>query len=84
MTVFRMCAVCRERKDKNELLRISRFNGKTRVDFGQNLSGRGMYICKSKSCLLSARKRKVIERALSIQSDDIYEELEKIGDDIDK
>ena len=83
MAVFRMCAVCRKKFEKDELLRITKNKeGIISLDISKKLPGRGMYICKSKDCIFSARKRKVVERALSHSGADIYEKLEKFGEEL--
>ena len=80
MTVQRMCAVCRQRFDKSELLRIVRFkDGEVKVDTGGKMQGRGMYICKNDECLSQAEKRKVIERTFSVKyCSEIYSELSEL------
>ena len=74
----RMCMVCRERKSKSELLRIVRVKGESpKLDPNQNISGRGMYLCKSSECLSQAKRRRVIERAFGCADDGgVYERLE--------
>ena len=83
MTVLRMCAVCRNRYEKEKLVRIVKFkNGEIKVDLNGKMQGRGMYICKSRECLAQAEKRKVIERAFSGKvSPCIYKELTEMSDD---
>ena len=80
MTVQRMCAVCRQRFDKTELLRIVKFkDGEVKIDESGRLQGRGMYICKNRQCLSQAEKRKVIERAFSVKTNpDIYREISEM------
>lgn len=80
MTVQRMCAVCRQRFDKSELLRIVKFkDGEVKIDESGRLQGRGMYICKNRQCLSQAEKRKVIERAFSVKTNlDIYREISEM------
>ncbi len=80
MTVQRMCAVCRQRFDKSELLRIVRFkDGEVKVDTGGKMQGRGMYICKNDECLSQAEKRKVIERTFSVKNcSEIYSEISEL------
>lgn len=52
MTVCRMCAVCRTKRPKNELLRIVKSpDGKIYIDEGGKSDGRGMYICRDAGCL---------------------------------
>ena len=78
-----MCAVCRNRYEKEKLVRIVKFkDGEIKVDLNGKMQGRGMYICKSKECLAQAEKRKVIERAFSGKvSPCIYKELTEMSDD---
>ncbi len=78
----RMCSVCRERFDKDELLRIVKNqNGEVCIDKEQRLQGRGMYICKSDKCLAVAEKRRVIERAFSVSAQrEVYETLLNMGE----
>lgn len=79
MKPSRMCMVCRERKDKSELLRIARVKGgEPELDREYAVQGRGMYLCKSRECLSQAARRRVIERALGAAgADDVYELLER-------
>lgn len=73
-TPKRMCVVCRQMFDKNELLRVVKMpTGELMVDETGKANGRGAYICKNEECLVNAKKRKAIERALQITS--IDEEL---------
>ena len=78
-----MCAVCRNRYEKEKLVRIVKFkDGEIKVDLNGKMQGRGMYICKSRECLAQAEKRKVIERAFSGKvSPCIYKELTEMSDD---
>ncbi len=77
-TPMRKCIGCNEMKAKKELVRIVRApDGEISVDLTGKKSGRGSYICKSKSCLAMARKAKRIERAFECAvPDEIYERLE--------
>ena len=65
--VLRTCSVCREKKDRKELLRVVREpNGDVSVDCGQKLNGRGAYLCKNQRCIEKAQKSKVLDRQLEI------------------
>lgn len=78
MTVCRMCAVCRTRRPKNELLRIVKSpNGKIYIDNGGKADGRGMYICRDENCLKNAEKRRVAERAFKTRTENIYREIDE-------
>ena len=78
-----MCAVCRNRYEKEKLIRIVKFkDGEIKIDEKGKMQGRGMYICKRKECLTQAEKRKVIERAFSGKiSPCIYNELTEMSED---
>lgn len=73
----RMCIVCRQSKDKKDLIRI--VNNKEEglvIDETGKKNGRGAYICKSLECIENAKKRKSLERAFKTEvSDDLYEEI---------
>ena len=79
----RMCAVCRERKEKRELLRVARSkDGVLRIDVEGKLPGRGAYICKEGDCLKTAEKRRALERSFGEKTDsNIYRELSEFCDD---
>jgi len=77
MKPLRMCTVCRERKEKQDLIRIvyQKETGIT-IDPKGNLPGRGAYLCRDGACLKQAQKRRVLERAFSTQVDaSVYETL---------
>lgn len=83
MTVERMCAVCRKRRPKRELLRIAKSaDAVLRVDYSGKLPGRGMYICRDSACIKNAEKRRVIERNLKTAGGGIYGEIQACGEDM--
>lgn len=64
---LRMCAGCRERVAKKELIRIVRTpEGALLLDAAGKTSGRGAYICRKVQCLEKVRKSRALERALGI------------------
>ncbi len=77
----RMCAVCRERREKTELVRIVKScDGKVQIDFHGKLSGRGAYICREGECIQNAARRRALERSFNCSIDaNIYKELSEIG-----
>lgn len=81
MTPNRMCAVCRERREKRELVRIVKSgDGKVQIDIHGKLSGRGAYICRDGECIQNAARRRALERSFNCSIDaDIYKELFQIG-----
>ncbi|MBR5152563.1 MAG: YlxR family protein [Clostridia bacterium] len=79
MTPLRMCTVCRERKEKKDLIRIV-CNKETgiAIDRKGNLSGRGAYLCRTEECVSQAQKRKVLERTFSRAVEaGVYEALQE-------
>ncbi len=77
MKLQRMCAVCREMKSKDELLRVVNQKGTVSIDLGGKLQGRGAYLCKDGPCVSKARKARALERSFSGRVDgEIYDALE--------
>ena len=60
---LRMCVVCRKMQPKEELLRVSRYDGQFKVDTEGKLPGRGAYICRSGDCITKIEKQRSFERA---------------------
>lgn len=73
----RSCIVCRECKDKSELLRVvKRPDGTVVIDGTGKQSGRGAYVCKVGDCMATAVKKRVFNRAFKQQLDNsVYEAL---------
>lgn len=73
----RTCIGCREKKQKQELIRIVCNKYKEiNVDFRQNQEGRGAYICKKEECFDKAQKKNKLKSALKINIENKkYEEL---------
>ena len=77
MKLQRMCAVCRVKKQKDELLRIVKQDKTVSIDPDGKIQGRGAYICKNKKCISSARKARAFERSLSMRIDStVYDTVE--------
>lgn len=79
MKLQRMCAVCREVKGKDELIRIVKQKDNVSIDLTGKVAGRGAYICKDVGCIAKARKSRAIERSLSCKVDQsLYDALEEM------
>ena len=66
MKPLRMCMVCRQRKEKQDLIRIAYQKERgAEIDHSGVLPGRGAYLCKTGDCIAQAQKRKALERAFS-------------------
>ncbi len=60
---FRMCVGCRNKMHQSKMLRICHVNNEIKIDFYNNLGGRGAYIC-SKDCLLRINQKNALNRVL--------------------
>ena len=76
---MRNFAGCDELIDKNQLVRVVHTpEGEFMLDFTGKKSGRGVYVCKSRSCLEAAQKKRGRERSLKCAvPQEIYLELLK-------
>lgn len=73
----RKCLGCMESFPKKDLVRVVRTpDGSVELDLTGKKSGRGAYICRSKTCLKKAFKSKRIQSNLEVQlSDELIEAL---------
>ena len=74
---MRSCIVCRECKDKSELLRVvKRPDGTVVIDRIGKEAGRGAYVCKNGDCMSTAVKKRVFNRTFKQQLDNsVYDAL---------
>ncbi|MBS7298580.1 MAG: YlxR family protein [Eubacteriales bacterium] len=74
----RMCIGCRKKSTKKDLIRLVKGENEIILDKKGNALARGVYICKSKECILLARKKKALSRNFkqSVQ-DSVYDLLIK-------
>ncbi|MDE6402108.1 MAG: YlxR family protein [Clostridiales bacterium] len=81
---LRSCIVCRQQKEKSDLLRVVRApDGTVVIDLTGKASGRGAYVCKSGDCMHIAVKKRALNRAYKQPlSDEVYEELEKAYENV--
>ena len=67
--IVRTCVVCRNSKDKRELVRfVKTAEGAIGFDETGKMAGRGAYICKT--CLEKASKTHALNRAFKTQVDE--------------
>lgn len=73
----RSCIVCRESKDKSELLRVVKCpDGSIAIDATGKQAGRGAYVCKSGDCMQVAIKKRAFNRAFKQQIEQaVYDNL---------
>ena len=74
----RQCLGCNEHRPKSELLRVVRSpEGEVSLDFTGKKSGRGAYICKSKTCLSKAHKNGRLRKNLECEiPEDVFASME--------
>ena len=79
---LRTCAGCREKKAKNELIRVvAEPDGNITLDETGKKNGRGTYICKNPNCLALAIKNKGLERSLKMKGpENVYDSLKTYFD----
>ena len=71
----RSCVICRQKKDKKELLRIVKNKeNEVSIDETGKKEGRGAYICYSIECLDKAIKTKALKRVLDVDIDEKFYE----------
>ncbi len=63
----RTCVACRQEGDKAQLVRlVRRPDGLVVVDPSGRLPGRGAYLHATPECIAAARKKRSLDRALSV------------------
>ncbi len=74
---LRSCIACGQQKSKGELLRVVRTpEGAVFVDETGKADGRGAYVCRCQTCILSVRKSGRLCRSLNTEIPDrIYDTL---------
>ncbi|MEG1706611.1 MAG: YlxR family protein [Clostridia bacterium] len=77
--VQRMCIVCRQMKDKAQLIRVVAVDGNLQVDKTYKHNGRGAYICKDIACYNKCIKSRALNRQFQsvTVSAEFIAELEK-------
>lgn len=83
----RTCIGCRQKKQKNSLIRISSKNiTELSVNGNAVTDGRGVYICYDRECIEKVFKKGVISRALriTVKDNDIRQLFDKINALVEK
>ena len=76
---LRQCVGCGEMKGKKDMMRVLKTaENEICLDVTGKKNGRGAYICRSRECLLRARKNKGLERSFKISiPKEVYDTLER-------
>ena len=76
---IRMCGVCRQKKERGELIKVVRKpSGEVVVDPSGKINGRSVYICYSDECIKKAEKSNLVSRSLGETDNTIYEEIRNV------
>ena len=76
---LRIYCVCRQKKPKNELIRLTMSEGSLHINNDkQKYFGRSAYICKNESCINASVKKRSLNRAFKREiPQETYDELTK-------
>ena len=76
---------CGEMKGKKDMMRVLKTTeDEICLDVTGKKNGRGAYICRSRECLLKARKNKGLERSFKMSiPNEVYDTLEKEFDSLE-
>ena len=68
----RTCIVCRDKKDKRDLIRLVLMESRLEVDMSGKMNGRGAYLCHNPNCWERAASTSILTQALrtEISEDD--------------
>ena len=67
---LRMCAICRERFPKREMIRLAKSaDGEVSLDETGRKPGRGLYVCHAEACMETALKGTRLEKAAGVKID---------------
>ena len=82
---LRQCVGCGEMKGKKDMMRVLKTtDDEICLDVTVKKNGRGSYICRSRECLLKARKNKGLERSFKMSiPNEVYDTLEKEFDSLE-
>ena len=87
---MRTCVMCRQKKEKRDLLRIVRTpEGVVQFDPTGKANGRGAYVCTADECLSSVKNVKKVSQALETDSSaehlsEVFEEIKRYVNERDK
>lgn len=63
MINLRICSVCKQKKNKTELIKITEVNGVYVINPDNKTFGRSCYICNNGDCAMKAKKVKALDRS---------------------
>lgn len=79
----RTCIVCRQTKEKRDLIRIVRTtSGEFAVDRTGKVNGRGAYICNTAACAEKCKKTRALNKSFKCEIP--LEVYDRLAEEIDK
>ena len=80
--IYRICAYSRKLTDRQSMFRVVKTpNHEISIDLTYVKQGRGAYLSRDKEVIMSAKKRRILEKHLRVMDcQNIYDELIKLLD----
>lgn len=75
--IKRRCISCRELKNREEMIKITRYENHLIVEPDSKTMGRSAYICKNDECIKKMVKSKGIKRNLKFNNDVVIKQTEE-------
>lgn len=75
--IKRRCISCKELKNREEMIKITRYENHLIVEPDSKTMGRSAYICKNDECIKKMVKSKGIKRSLKFNNDVIIKQTEE-------
>lgn len=77
---IRTCIACRQKFNKEKLMRVVRIKEEFFIDEKLSLQGRSCYFCKNKQCIEKICKNKLLNKNFKTNiNEDIYNKLNLIS-----
>ena len=75
--VLRMCIVCKQMKNRAEMIRFIKSDNQIVIDKSQKVNCRGAYVCKCEDCFSKLKKTKALNRVFKMPVEDkVYESIQ--------
>lgn len=75
--IKRRCISCKELKNREEMIKITRYENHLIVEPDSKTMGRSAYICKNDECIKKMVKSKGIKRSLKFNNDVVIKQTEE-------
>ena len=74
--IKRRCISCRELKNRDEMIKITKFNDDLIINPSSKTMGRSAYVCNNEECIKKMIKSKGIKRNLKFNNDTLIKQAE--------